>query len=88
MFTIEKNVPIPSGAGKRGRAPIYPFRQMEVGDSFFVESEVDSKVQSTLTNAAFSISKSDASFRFSVRRVDGGYRVWRIPTTPKLVAAE
>ena len=33
-ITIDSNIPIPARTG-RGRNPLYPFREMEVGESFF-----------------------------------------------------
>ena len=42
---IDKNVPIPEGAT---RASAYPFEDMEVGDSFFMQG----KTSDQLTNAA------------------------------------
>lgn len=34
-YLIEKNIPVPAD-GRRGPEPKYPFRSMEVGDSFVV----------------------------------------------------
>ena len=69
MFEIEKNVPID------GRQPYnrYPFGEMEVNDSFFV---ADGK-QSRLSAAATASGKTHGT-KFTVRKVDGGYRIWRI----------
>lgn len=39
-FAIEKNVPLPTtSAAGRGRGSLYPFDDLEVGDSFFVPQE-------------------------------------------------
>ena len=39
-FKIEKNVPVPM---KRHKSSIFPFAQMEIGDSFFVEADKDGR---------------------------------------------
>ena len=72
-FKIEKGVPLPVGAGTQGHA-VYPFRQMEVGDSFFVPNPKPNTVHS----AVGSFKKRNPEYRFAVRNQDGGVRVWRI----------
>lgn len=68
---------------KPERAPVrkYPFRGMEVGQSFFVPSEqVDRGVMSRIVIAGCEFARRcQKGTRFSVRRVDGGYRCWRMP---------
>lgn len=71
MIQIDKNVPLPpSGAG---RPPIYPLREMEVGDSFYSAA---GKMKAIATAAC----KAGKKFgrRYAVRAVDGGVRVWRV----------
>ena len=69
MFTIEKNIPAPYGKS------IYPFHQMEVGDSFLAKG----KKYSTLYSAAFSfVKKHQNGWDFKVRKCDDGCRVWRV----------
>ena len=74
-FKIQKNVPIPPRAGGRSGSK-YPFRQMEVGDSVFVEGKV-SKVASAIQ----STSKINKGWKFESRKADengaSGVRVWR-----------
>ena len=36
-FRVERHIPVPPGAG-RGKASLYPFPTMKVGDSFVVEN--------------------------------------------------
>jgi hypothetical protein len=64
-FKIEKGVPIPQPSMKR-----WPFDKMEIGDSFF---SADKKVQS----AAHSWAGINQA-KMTVRKVEGGFRVWRI----------
>lgn len=72
QFQIEKNVPIPQ-ANAFGRNAKYPFRQMEVGDSFFAS---DTTVQKMSNNACGYKARGHGTF--TCRAVDGGVRVWRI----------
>jgi hypothetical protein len=78
MFKIEKNVPAPE-LFSRGRPRIYPFREMEIGDSFFVAQEKSNQFSIKLSNAAAS-SGFRTGAKFSIRWVEeeGGYRCWRI----------
>lgn len=81
---IDKNVPIPPGAGRKTQ--IYPFEDMEVGDSFFVAG----KNSDQLTNAAAHYRKRN-NWGFSARNAEEvainpetgaqgvikGARIWR-----------
>jgi hypothetical protein len=64
---IEKGVPMP-GLGV-GRSRKYPWREMEVGDSFVIQKSAYAQAQ---------LASKRTGFKFSVRKVDGAYRVWRI----------
>jgi hypothetical protein len=76
---IEKNIPLPVGrAGNgSGRAPVYPFRLMEVGDSFMVPAQTD-KEFARVEQAAYRANRNKSGCKYTARRVDGGIRVWRI----------
>lgn len=66
---VEKSVPIPTV--KR-----YHFEKLAIGDSFFFEelSEVES-----CSSSAYSYAKTHKNgFKMTRRKVDGGYRIWRI----------
>lgn len=73
---IDKGIPLaPSQPGKGGgRKTIYPWRQMEVGDSFFVP---DRTIRSFSGSAA-----QHRPRRFSMRTVVengvSGIRIWRV----------
>lgn len=65
----EKSIPIP-------KIRRYGFERMVIGDSFFFQelSEVES-----CSSAAYSYAKTHGNgFRMTRRKVDGGYRIWRI----------
>jgi hypothetical protein len=67
---IEKNIPIP---GARSQNTIWPFRQMEVGDSVLVPEERADNARVIASR----VKKTDG-FRFTSRKVEGGTRIWRI----------
>jgi hypothetical protein len=71
MFTIEKGVPLPE---RTERQAAYPFRLMEVGDSFVVGDELAVK---RARAAAYAFSKRTGN-RFACRRVGDGWRFWRV----------
>jgi len=61
---IEKGVPIPT----RRSNSRYPWREMQIGDSFVVASSAQ----------AVHSSASYAHIKITTRAVDGGIRVWRV----------
>ena len=74
MFSIEKGVKRPARKG-HAAACKYPFVDMEVDDSFFVEG--DSGIINRVRSAATQYQRRHR-VKFSVRTVDGGCRVWRV----------
>lgn len=74
---IEKGLPIPAHP-KRGSGITCALRKMSVGDSFLVPADdIDIKLQSTITAQCSQFARNKA-FKFTTRRVEGGYRVWKI----------
>mgnify|MGYP001612441397 CR=1 FL=1 len=72
---IEKGVPVSSSLTFPDSPRAYPWRQMEVGDSFKVAG-VDAN---TVASAANQFQKrARGKCKFTVRLVDGGVRCWRI----------
>lgn len=68
---IEKNESLPEAKAQR-----YPFEQMEVGDSVLV---ADLPKAESIQNAAYAWGKKNGTgFKMTRRKVDNGYRVWRI----------
>ncbi len=67
MFQIEDNVPVPAISGRGRGVNVYPFAQLEVGQSFFVANS-ESK-----PNAAKSLAStvSSAAARYAVPSEDG-----------------
>lgn len=79
-FAIEKGVPLVGGA-REARAARYPFKQMEVGDSFFAPvSSYDprdgryerARHQNTIWHCA-----KYAGVKVATRWQGDGFRVWR-----------
>lgn len=69
MLHIESTVPLPDD---RPRLK-YPFDDMQVGDSFLI---TDAGMVKNARSAAWMYSKRHR-MKFSCRKVDGGWRVWR-----------
>lgn len=70
---IDKNVPLPESP-RRGRNAIYPWRELGVGDSFFVADPRDSGVLRNLV----CITGKRLNRKFTCRKEPGGFRVWRV----------
>lgn len=66
---IEVGIPIPPDA-RSLRTPKYPLAQMKVGDSFF-------SAKTGLSRLVSIYKKKNLGTNFTVRKVDGGWRVWR-----------
>ena len=72
-FKIEKNIPIP-------QRRVYPFKKMEIGDSFFIPLPEGRNVQYLQSNLTWSARMK--RIRVTTRRTEEngvfGVRVWRI----------
>jgi hypothetical protein len=70
MVEIEKDVPMPmNGKGTHGK---YPWKLMEVGNSFLAANVSINNIGSSRINA-----QNQTGFKFICRTVEGGVRVWR-----------
>lgn len=67
MFNIEDSIPVPTIPGRSRGGNVYPFGQLEVGQSFFVANSEDKP------NAAKSLAStvSSATARYAVASEDG-----------------
>jgi len=70
MLTVDTGIPIPSEAQREK----YPFPVMSIGDSFLL-TEADAAKNAR--SAAWMYSKRHGT-KFSCRRVEDGWRIWRI----------
>jgi hypothetical protein len=74
MQKIDKGIPIPDEVWERRKPRIYPWLEMEVGDSFIIETPF---YKSARTSAWYASRRYGVKFR--ARRVDNDqYRIWRI----------
>lgn len=74
MIKIDSGIPVP--ASNAGRKPKYPFEEMDVGQSFF-EAGDSGELQKNAISSVSYFRRKHPDMRFTVRRVDGGIRVWR-----------
>lgn len=74
MIKIDKGVPTPTTSAA-GSKPLYPWRSMDVGDSFYVEGVPRGTIGSSANGAAARIG---GGVRFTVRKEGVGVRVWRV----------
>lgn len=76
---IDRDVPLPAGAPAAGGRPeIYPWRKMEVGDSFLYPMGTDApKVVSRVAAKRAHDAGRRSGRKFSCRREAGGVRIWR-----------
>jgi hypothetical protein len=65
---IEKNVPMPEARGET----IYPFSDMEVGDSFFVPGRTPNQMQNSASHW-----RKKNGWKFTTARENDGTRIWR-----------
>ena len=80
MFVIERDIPIPSVA-LSGRVPLYPLRQMTVGESFFIPApDGPDDLAKTAYRAYFAVQnvrRKNRQLQFAVRRQGDRVGVWR-----------
>lgn len=68
-FAIEKGIPVPPEKDTKK----YPFKEMQIGDSFFIPGAKTSAVIS----GPITYRKTRYREQYMCRCVDGGLRVWR-----------
>lgn len=76
-FTIEKNIPLPSKISRR----IYPFNEMEIGDSFLIElkdTQSRSIQKQKIYLASWRFSQVHPDKKFTTASFNNEVRVWRI----------
>jgi hypothetical protein len=80
---IDKGIPIPKQG--RGRPSVFPFEDMEIGDSIFVPVK-EAKDKSRAIGRAAMYARTHG-VRFKTRTVEGGIRIWLIASSAKKPAA-
>lgn len=71
-YKIDNGLPIPASRNTDGGK--YPLRKMAIGDSFIVPLVTRDKVYPAVSY----FSKRNPPYKFTIRKTDDGYRVWRI----------
>lgn len=74
MFKIEKHIPVPPKHNKG--SSIYPFAQMQKGDSFLIPAKA--KEEQVSKRKAVSASAYKHKMKITTRIVEGGVRVWKV----------
>lgn len=85
VISIDRGVPVAPAICPGAARRKYPFRDMQVGDSFFVSTKNDverKKAQARLSGCANFYCRI-LGFTFAVRQVEGGVRVWRVADKSK-----
>ena len=81
-FVIEKGIALPAAKGGplgKGKNK-YPWKEMEVGDSFYTpapEGRTLAKYRPTISGCA-SLAAKRLGMKFATRRDGDGLRVWRV----------
>jgi hypothetical protein len=76
MFHIEHGIEVTGVARVKGeREPRYPVDKMRPGDSFFVEKQSD---RINAMRVAKEIYGKVEGVKFTSRRVENGFRIWRL----------
>jgi predicted signal transduction protein with EAL and GGDEF domain len=70
MIKIEKDIPLPVRNG--GPQRLYPFKEMEIGDSFLAPIK-QSAASGHARRASLALGR-----KFTTATVQGGTRIWRI----------
>ena len=73
MLEIEKGVPIPETLPRPGKPGKYPFRSMEVGDSFVAPIEKKNSIYSSMSRIGKNLGR-----KYSSERNEYTIRVWRV----------
>lgn len=71
-FKLEKNIPI-----KSAKYTSFPFKEMEIGDSFLVP--IDFCKRQTIHNHLTAFNRENNVFyKLSIKKEKDGFRVWRV----------
>lgn len=74
---IDKDIPLPNP--RQNQASAWPFNRMDVGDSTLIVAEYSRQFHNLVANSARSMGRRhDPPWGFTVRKQEGGVRVWRI----------
>jgi len=74
---IEKGIAITNYRGRGHRRSIYPFMEMEIGDSF-LDNNCTCSADSKAYQSAKKYQQRSGNRKFVDASVEGGVRIWRI----------
>lgn len=77
---IEKQIPLPPIGYSGRRNHVYPWKDMEVDDSFLVRcADTEEEVKKTFNNLTKcrALQEKARGTKYALRHVRGGIRVWR-----------
>jgi hypothetical protein len=85
MIKIDKDIPVQESMGHKGKRRSYPFRHMDVGDSFYIEAENHEvgNIRSSIMGSCRAIRFKDEKKFMTRTQYDNkgnpiGVRCWRI----------
>lgn len=74
-ITIDKNIEMPDRPGSGGGSyPKYPWKTMDIGDSFLFPAEMK---EQSVRSLPYEAGKTHGR-KFTVRKTEEGFRCWRI----------
>ena len=76
-FPVETGIPMPDGRQDSRYNYKYPWRQMNVGDSFFIAAADDKRRKLARIRSVMFYHNNKYPEQFEARIVDAGVRVWR-----------
>lgn len=77
---VEREIPIPNSVTGRGSCK-YPIVDLDIGESFLIPGTI--KNAHSRATALVNYWQRKLRRRYTVRKVDGGVRVWRVEDTYK-----
>lgn len=79
MLAIDMNVPIPEPTGNRRRTGLVPrLREMPVSGSIFLADEDTTRGRIGSAISYVTSHHECKGYAYTTRKVDGGYRIWRV----------
>jgi hypothetical protein len=75
MIKIETGIPVPSNITRKSK---YPFKEMKIGESFFLTDKIDPEKTRKKVSAAATMFCREKACRFKTQTFETGVRVWRV----------
>ena len=75
MIKIETGIPVPSNITRKSK---YPFKEMKIGESFFLTDKTDPEKARKKVSAAATMFCREKACKFKTQTFETGVRVWRV----------